>query len=240
MALTLPDDPAIDSVDRRSHICWRWSDLAPLGIAYVALTALWALIGTLIVSSDAITDADTSISEWFANHRTPRLDDLTHIGSTLSDTPVKVGFTALAAILMVVAWRRALEPIMVIAPLILEASVFITVTWIVGRPRPGVPRLEDSPVDSSFPSGHVAAAAVYSAMLIVLFWHTRRRVVRWCAVTLVTLVVAAVGFSRLYRGMHHLTDVVLGLVLGLLSVAVCWWLIRSKLVRNDEALVDHA
>ena len=54
---------------------------------------------------------------------------------------------------MLVVWRRWLEPLVVAVPLIVEAAAFITITFIVRRPRPDVPRLEGSPVDSIVPVG---------------------------------------------------------------------------------------
>jgi membrane-associated phospholipid phosphatase len=36
-----------------------------------------------------------------------------------------------------------------------------------------------------------------------------------------------VGLSRLYRGMHHLSDVVVGLVIGIVSLWVTWRVVRS-------------
>lgn len=121
-----------------------------------------------------------------------------------------------------------------VVPLVLEASVFITVTWFVGRPRPNVARLEGSPVDSSFPSGHVAAAVVYSAMVIVVFWHTRNRIVRSLAVLLAVSVTFIVGYARIYRGMHYLSDVLAGALLGAVAVASSWWILRSIAARDSD------
>jgi membrane-associated phospholipid phosphatase len=104
--------------------------------------------------------------------------------------------------------------------LILEAMVFITTTFIVGRERPPVPHLDGSPVGSSFPSGHVAAAVCYAAIAIVAGRNCARR---WIVVTLWTIAVATpiiVGVSRMYRGMHFMSDVVAGMILGVVSVVV--------------------
>ena len=104
--------------------------------------------------------------------------------------------------------------------LILEAMVFITTTFIVGRSRPPVPHLDGSPVGSSFPSGHVAAAVCYAAIAIVVGSNCARR---WVVATLWTLAIVVpiiVGLSRMYRGMHFMSDVVAGMILGAVSVVV--------------------
>jgi undecaprenyl-diphosphatase len=117
--------------------------------------------------------------------------------------------------------------------LILEAASFITVTWLVGRPRPDVPRLEGSPVDSSFPSGHAAAAAAYGALVVIVFRHTDRRWVRLSVVAICVAIPAIVGLSRMYRGMHYLSDVLAGVVLGVVSVAITSAILSPEVRRTE-------
>jgi undecaprenyl-diphosphatase len=133
----------------------------------------------------------------------------------------KIVVTAIFTVSALAVWRRWHEAVYVVLTLVFEATVFITVTAIVARPRPDVPRLEDSPVNSSFPSGHVAAATVYGAFVVVVFWHTRSRVWRSLAVVVVGAVVVAVSWARMYQGMHFASDVAAGILLGLVTLALC-------------------
>jgi undecaprenyl-diphosphatase len=198
---------------------------------FVGMTAVGVAVGLLLtgpLDGTAVTRFDEHVSQWFADRRTPTMDDLTWVGSMLADTVVKIAVTAVVAVAMLVAWRSWREPLMVVLSLILEASTFIVVTTIVGRPRPDVVRLEGSPVDSSFPSGHTAAAAAYGAIVVVIWWRTDRRWLRVGSAALVGLIVFAVGFSRTYRGMHHLIDVVAGVLLGVVSVLAVWLVLRDR------------
>jgi membrane-associated phospholipid phosphatase len=191
---------------------------------YLLFTGVWFAIGWSLkhpLAHSSIVRTDQHISKWFVPHRTPRLNSLTYVGSMMSDTVVKIVITALVALLVLIIFKRWLEPLVIVVPLVIEASCFITVTTLVGRPRPDVPRLETSPVGSSFPSGHVAAAIVYSAIIIVVFWHTRRVWIRAIAVAVGVIVPICVALSRIYRGMHYFTDVVFGALLGGACVIVC-------------------
>ena len=192
-------------------------------MSYVTLVGVGTGIGLLLrypLEDTAIVRFDERVAVWFSEHRTPDLNDYTVWGSDLADTFIKIAVTAVLALLLFLLWRRWVDPLMLIVSLVLEASVFITVTWLVRRPRPDVLRLEGSPVDSSFPSGHTAAAAAYGALVVVVFWHTRNRLARVAIVLLCAAVTAIVGLSRMYRGMHYLTDVVIGVVLGVVCVAI--------------------
>jgi membrane-associated phospholipid phosphatase len=188
---------------------------------YAAFTGVWFTVGWLLthpLKHSWIVRTDQAISKWFVSRRTPTLNSLTYIGSMMSDTVVKIVVTAIVAITMLIVWKRWLEPLVVVVALILEALTFITVTTLVGRPRPNVPRLETSPVGSSYPSGHMGAAVAYSAIIVVVFWHTRRHWVRVLAATVGVLIPLCVGFSRVYRGMHYFSDVIFGALLGGASV----------------------
>ncbi len=199
-----------------------------LALAYAVLTLVWILLGRVLLEVDPLVRNDERVSSELAAGRTQRMDELTHWGSLLSDTTVKIVATAILAAIAVAVWRRWHDASLLALSLILEASVFITVTWVIGRARPDVPRLEGSPVNSSFPSGHVAAAAAYGAVVVVVAWHTRRHWLRALSVLFVGLVVVTVAWARLYRGMHFLSDVVAGAVLGVASIAAVWWIMRRN------------
>jgi undecaprenyl-diphosphatase len=211
-----------------------------LGIVYASFTAIWFSIGWLLthpLKDSWIIRRDRSIEEWFVDRRTPTLNSLSFIGSMLSDTFVKIAVTAVAAGIMLYLWKRWLEALVVAVSTILEALTFITVTALVGRPRPDVPHLDTSPVGSSYPSGHTAAAVAYSAIVVAIFWHTRRRWVRAIAVALGVIVPVCVGLARMYRGMHFLTDVIFGALLGGASVIATVIVMRRAAERQGQEVV---
>lgn len=209
---------------------------AALLASYLGLVAIWTGLGLALtgpLENTAVVRFDERVAVWFAKHRTPTLDTYTLWGSELSGTLIKIIATALLALVLFLIWRSWIEPLLLALSLILEAATFITVTWLVGRPRPDVPRLEGSPVDSSFPSGHAAAAAAYGALVVIVFRRTDRRSVRSLAVVLCIAIPAVVGLSRMYRGMHYLSDVLAGVLLGVASV-ILTAVILSPEVRRSE------
>jgi undecaprenyl-diphosphatase len=154
------------------------------------------------------------------------LDDWSRLGTMPADTRIKIIATAIIAAVMLIAWRSWREPFLVCVALILEAAVFITVTGVVGRPRPDVAQLDQVSVDTSFPSGHAAAAAAYCAIAIVIFERTRNRWLRAMALLVAVGLPVIVGICRMYRGVHYLTDVIAGIALGLACVVAVYAIIR--------------
>ena len=221
------------------------SDLLWLVGSYIVLVAVFTAMGLVIKRLDGLLTWDAEQSRSVADGRTSTMNTLSWWGSMLSETVTKIVVTAIVAGIMLAVWRRWREPLMIVVPLVLEAAVFITTTWIVARPRPQVEQLDGSPVSSTFPSGHVAAAVCYSAIAIVVFWHTRRVWARMLAVAGSILVPLIVGWARFYRGMHHVSDVVAGIVLGVVTVALCWWLLERRRGNDggtvrDRDLATHA
>src|SRR5436190_8641957 len=217
----------------RASWCVHKPQMAAFVGAYVGLTALFVGLGKLLTGplNGAVQPTDDSVAQWFADHRTSALNPLSTVGSGLAETVTKIVATAFVMLALLSVWRRWLEPLLLATSLILEASVFITVTLLVRRDRPDVPALEHSPVSSSFPSGHVAAAVVYGAGVVIVFWHTRARWARLLSVLALVGVVVAVALARMYRGMHFLTDVSAGVLLGIASLAISVAILR----RTDEA-----
>ena len=144
--------------------------------------------------------------------RTPTLNTLTHYGSMLSDTLVKVILVAVVGGAMVIVWRRWHDGVFLALAVIVEATVFVIASFIVDRDRPPVEQLDPPAPSGSFPSGHTAAAvAFYGGLFLVVCWHTpqparagglRRRRRRRAADRRPLA-------GR--RGMHHPIDVVAGL-----------------------------
>lgn len=238
----VPGESAAPTHDRadRSHNSWvkatwpvdrrQWLQLAIAMIAAVGVFAAIGLLMTDLLAPNPITRLDDNVANRLVSGRTAAKDDLAHWGAFMASTEVKVVVTSLLAVAVMVAWRRWHETVFLAFTLIFEATVFIVVTSIVGRPRPDVPRLEDSPVNSSYPSGHVAAATVYGAFVVIVFWHTTSRWIRSLSVGVFVAVLGAVVWSRLYQGMHFLSDVIAGIVLGLVSLGICLFVIG----RPDE------
>ncbi|MFE3267522.1 diacylglycerol kinase family protein [Streptomyces sp. NPDC059215] len=162
------------------------------------------------------------LDEAFERGRTGTLTTLSFIGSEAGNTLTVITLTLAACLILVLMprlpmWRQAAFLAVAVS---LQALVFLAITLSVDRHRPDVDRLDASPPTSSYTSGHTGAAtALYAGLAVVVLSRGRgpwRRVVG----VLLLLVPLLVGVARLYRGMHHPSDVVGGLVNGGLSLLI--------------------
>lgn len=209
----------------------RGPEVLRLLVAAIAVIGTGILVGLTLTdwaAPNAITRIDDRISDWIVTQRFDALDERVAWIAFPADTYPKIAISALICVVFVWRWRRWSEAVYVALPLVFEALCFVTITSVVQRPRPDVEHLVHSSIDSSFPSGHVAAATVYVAVVIVVFRHTEKVWARTLAVTVFALVALGVYFARLYQGVHFLSDVVGGIVLGAVSVLITDRVLRRR------------
>jgi membrane-associated phospholipid phosphatase len=240
---TTTRDTALPAVPARGHgSAARAAIVAVAG--FLVLTAVIVGLGLLLIHvllEGAVGRWDASVTTWFVEHRTTGLDEASRWGSNLGGTLTIVGIAFVAVVALAVARRWAAVRFLVLA-LVLEVSVFLIATLLVDRPRPDVVRLDVSPPTSSYPSGHTAAAIVlYVGLALVLSGLTRNAILRAIAWILAVALPVAVGVSRLYRGMHHTTDVLTSVILafGALAIAVAVDRVASSRDRDGDAEPDR-
>lgn len=86
---------------------------------------------------------------------------------------------------------------------------------LVDRPRPEVDHPVATAFGKSFPSGHALSSTVVFGAVLLTFLPVLSRRVRHLAVGATVVLVAAIGASRLLLGVHFVTDVLGGFVLGI-------------------------
>ncbi|MBI4684737.1 MAG: glycosyltransferase family 39 protein [Nitrospirae bacterium] len=110
--------------------------------------------------------------------------------------------------------KRAFVPIVLtIAAVALSDWVSNTLKHLIERPRPcyisdGVRLLVGCGNSFSMPSNHAANA---SAIILALSYKSKK----WLRLLLI-LIALLVGFSRIYVGVHYVSDVIAGLLIGLI------------------------
>ena len=192
-----------------------------------------------VVTLDRITTLDLQVSQWFHSHAVPPVTRfmllITHLHST-------VGIFSLS-VLLALYWLRIkswgwLLTLVLTVPLGMLLNLLLKAVFQRTRPAFDVPLLS---MDSySFPSGHVAGATLFygviAASLICTATSWRRRVF---IATLASLLVALVGLSRIYLGVHYLSDVLAAVAassgwLALSLTAVTTWRRRRRFEQLKE------
>ena len=211
-----------------------WSTVALVSAAAFGLL-LWS-----VLAHGGLTLADQGLATFIAGHRpgwlTPLMQLVTWLGSSFFIIP---GGLAVGGYL----WfrRRSWQSVVMMAAAFLGAAgLYDIVKPAVGRSRPPAALQVGGPDEGwAFPSGHATQSISFYAMLAVVLticYAPRRRLLLAIGAALVTLVV---GASRLYLGVHWLTDVLGGYALGLAWLAVVM-VTTLLLEERKQHLTPHA
>jgi undecaprenyl-diphosphatase len=225
----MPAPPDVGSA-RTTRPLHRVPPATPAGLLLRSpLTVPLIIIGFLALAAAAAVDHgqplltwDEPVQRWVEDHRTGTLDDFFLYMSRFGGTQfVIVGL----AVLLLLVWRtcRPLFGLLLVATLA-RPLIEWTLKIVVNRDRPDLDRLVGGE-GHSFPSGHVmAAVALWGLVPPVVALLTHRRLWWWVATVVSCTMIVIVGASRVYLGVHWLSDVVGALLFGSLYLLVVEWL----------------
>lgn len=192
--------------------------LVALAIALVAVP--FATLTFQVLGNGPLTRFDGGIASdlnaWV--HRNEAVLPILEALSWLGRPPLLAVWVAIAAVWCWRLERRRLA-IFVVATSLGGGIVDTIVKLAVDRPRPIVDHPVSTALGKSFPSGHaMSSTVVYGALALLVLPTVARRWRPWL-VALTSLIILAIGTSRLFLGVHFLTDVIGGYILGLAWLA---------------------
>lgn len=194
------------------------------GLPLAALLAL-ILLGFWVTTNPTLAAWDTAFLLRLHHYATPELNRIvavaTNLGTHLGVLPASLGFIALALGLR--RWPTAAYLALVTTG---SAILNFSAKLLWQRPRPALWEGVPFHSDFSFPSGHATYSMTLVLALVLLNWPSPKR--PWL-IGLGGFFVLAIGFSRLYLGVHFPSDIVGGWLLaitwavGLYQVMGRWW-----------------
>jgi len=174
---------------------------------------------------------DLQVRDAIHQHANPSLTRAMMIVSVIGEAYVMAPLTIVSFVLL---WRAGLKHDARLFAFAMAGEVPIeqALKWALQRPRPQPFFGYSLPVSYSFPSGHAIASLIFFGALAALLAPRLRtawsKLLLWVAAT---LIVAAIGFSRIYLGVHYPTDVIAGYAAGLAWV-LALWSVRSANLRQ--------
>jgi membrane protein DedA with SNARE-associated domain/membrane-associated phospholipid phosphatase len=220
-----------------------WHRITPggLGLELTSLLAalavsLFVFVGYWLIVADNAgpTPGDTQAIDVVDKLRMDWLTELAKIVTALGTTVALIPLSLIAGGVLV--WRgRWTEFWVLFAAVVILLIAVPVVKEIVDRPRP--PDGLVSATGSSYPSGHAAHSVFYAWLALTIAIRVRPGWTYGTALMIVGLLLtAAIGLSRVYLGVHYLSDVSGGWGLGVAAFSGCAAvaLVVSHLRQNQE------
>jgi undecaprenyl-diphosphatase len=191
-------------------------------LALVAALVLFGVIAESVAKGSGLIVIDARLNGWLHAHSTTQLTQIFLLVSKLHSNLIVAGVTfAISAYL----WLKHLRYWFLTFVLAVFGGMLLNVVLknLFERPRPNFENPIRVLTTFSFPSGHTMLAAVfYGALCAFVVSRLRGWMLRALALLLAIFMIALVGFSRMYLGVHYLSDVLGAMAEGLAWLAFCF------------------
>jgi membrane-associated phospholipid phosphatase len=201
----------------------------------VAASLAFAIIAASVATTAPILKQDLQVSVWLHTHGSPVFTAFL-VAITQLHSPV--GMTIMAVLVCILLWRQGHRYWTLSLALAVPGGMVINtiIKLIFNRSRP----VWDDPIltlsSASFPSGHTAGATLFYGFLAAyMVWNMKTLGPRLIAVAGCALMVALVGFSRIYLGVHYLSDVLAAMSISTVWLVICLIAVRGLAHRRGAA-----
>lgn len=189
---------------------------------------LFSIICYSVLSYDNLV-IDTKVYSFIADNLMS--DGITSVLKVITELG-GVAFTVLAGVLIFMFCKK--NRWFVTFDLVGVTVINQAIKHIVRRPRPNVLRLVEES-GYSFPSGHsMVSMAFYGIVIYLVYKNVSNKYLKWLLITLLSLLILSIGFSRIYVGVHYFTDVAGGFLLGLSYLIIYINIYNKKVGKNEK------
>ena len=173
---------------------------------------------------------DGIIYHFLLNHRNIVLNNFFKVITNLGSAEFLIPLTIICAIFI----KNKKYKIMLPTNLLVIAGMNLLLKNIFARPRPNELRLIEE-TGYSFPSGHaMASTAVYGLLIYILYKEIKNKKIRNIACTLLAILIFIIDMSRIYVGVHYVSDVIAGTCLSVAYLIVFIQIAQMKATKEED------
>jgi undecaprenyl-diphosphatase len=206
-------------------------------ISMLVAGMIFASLAEDLVNQETLSTIDPIFGSWLVTHTTLPGDHvfatITFLGNALIISPgtVLIGFWSARQ-------RNWKKLILLFSSVAGGALLNLVLKNIFQRSRPTIPGAYMVETGFSFPSGHSMISLVFYGVIAYLaLSYVKSKKWKVFVTVIILMICALIGFSRLYLGVHFLTDVLAGWAAGGLWLAVCilWDLLQQNKILQKAA-----
>ena len=154
------------------------------------------IIGYKIISTFLISDFTTPIAKF-----------ITNFGGAI--------FLIVVTIVLFILIKNKKIRLLIFSNLVIITILNQLLKRILQRPRPTEYRIIEE-TGYSFPSGHsMISMAFYGYLIYLIYKYVKNKYIKWISITLLSILICAIGISRIYLGVHYTSDVLGGFLISI-------------------------
>lgn len=162
---------------------------------------------------------DDTVYHYVSKLINPTMTVITKIITTIGSAYIIIPVWIIA----IIAFRKRKEAKYIFVNLGLIFIVNQLLKMIIARPRPEGYRIIEE-AGYSFPSGHsMVSMAFYGLFIYLIYANVKNKYLKWASIIALMVMIALIGLSRIYLGVHYASDVIAGF-----CISVCYLTIFTK------------
>ena len=175
----------------------------------IILISLLFILSTIFVITGVTTEIDNSFYSFVHNKLSFLHDYFLFI--------TKFGDEEIVIILILLFTLLLSDKRFILLPLI-GFIVNSSLKVFIHRDRPSVLHLVEES-SFSYPSGHsMISVVLYGYLIYFISKHINNKIIRRCLISILVFVIISIGISRVYVGVHYISDVIGGYLVGLITL----------------------
>ena len=177
-----------------------------------AIAAILAIIIAINIKNGKILELDLKIYDFLSkNIINDKLTPIVKIITNIGGAKIVIVLTILAIILI----KGLKNKLFLLTGVAGTAGLNVVLKHIIQRERPNINRLIPE-TGYSFPSGHsMMSMAFYGILIFLIYKYVKNTALKWTLIIILTILLATIGITRIYLGVHYPSDIIGGFLVSL-------------------------
>lgn len=174
------------------------------------------IINTYLVITNKITNIDILVHNYILTIRNNNLTSILLIITNISSAYALIAIS----LILLLSLKKKKTPLLMSFNLGCAFICNQIIKSIIERPRPiGINLITES--GYSYPSGHAMVSMSYFGYLIYLIYKSNKsKTMKIFLIILLSIMIILIGFSRIYLGVHYLSDIIGGFLLSYIYLSL--------------------
>ena len=204
-------------------------------LKWITATVCVAAFFLIAYHIDALQPADEAVSRQVAGWRSTGMTSVMKLLSHMAGPPAIM----MGSILLAVLIHQQRKWLSIFMNLSISVTLNLGLKQMFARPRPVIIAALVSESGFSFPSGHsMSAAAFYGFIIYLIFQSNLKKSVKRTSSVLIVALIGLIGFSRVYLGVHYLSDVIGGFLASSVYLIVFTAFVKAY-IDHDETFSER-
>ena len=182
----------------------------------LSITISLFILLSYLIFSNRLNDIDTLTHTWILKIRNKNLNNILQAYTNMGGAT----FLIILSIILLIFIKKKKIPLYILINLVFAFLTNEIAKNIFSRSRPiGINLVDETGL--SYPSGHsMVSLAYYGFIAYLLYKRTTSKLIKTIIWIILTILISIIGFSRIYLGVHYLTDVIGGFLLAIIYLTI--------------------